>query len=395
MIAPKLPDFPVPADDTEMSWLRTPGRAQGTRTATARPTPSGFPARTGRSSHELDVIEHLGFAGYFLIVHDIVQFCEDDGIVCQGRGSAANSAVCYALGITSVDPVQHGLLFERFLSTGRDGPPDIDLDIEHQRREEVIQYVYDTYGRRQGRAGRERDRVPAADGDQGRGPGARLLAGAAEPVVQAGRAAHRTRPDSRFRPTPAFRSRSSRWPSGCRRCPRHLGIHSGGMVICDRPVGRGLPGRVGADAEPLGAAVGQGRLRVRGAGQVRPARARHADRAAGLLRAGGRAPRRPLGPALDPAGGRRGLRHAVRGRHRRGVPGRVAGPDGDAAAAAAEGVLRPGGRGRADQARPDPGRLGAPVHAPPPRRRAAVPAAPVDAARRSARRSGCRCSRSR
>ena len=80
-------------------------------------------------------------------MHDIVEFCEDKNILCQGRGSAANSAVCYAIGITNVDPVSHHLLFERFLSEGRDGPPDIDLDIEHRRREEVIQYVYDTYGR--------------------------------------------------------------------------------------------------------------------------------------------------------------------------------------------------------------------------------------------------------
>ena len=93
------------------------------------------------------MIGRLGFPGYFLLVHDIVRFCENQNILGQGRGSAANSAVCYALGITSVDAVRHGLLFERFLSAGRDGPPDIDLDIEHRRREEVIQYVYDRYGR--------------------------------------------------------------------------------------------------------------------------------------------------------------------------------------------------------------------------------------------------------
>ena len=161
----------------------------------------------------------LGFPGYFLIVHDIVEFCEDNGILCQGRGSAANSAVCYALGITSVDPVRHGLLFERFLSAGRDGPPDIDLDIEHQRREEVIQYVYDKYGREQGRAGRQRDLLPAADGAAGRGPGARLLAGAAGRLGQAGGPAPvRARPAGpagRWR----ARRRASRWPSGCSGCP--------------------------------------------------------------------------------------------------------------------------------------------------------------------------------
>src|SRR5262249_21839992 len=97
--------------------------------------------------HELDVIEQQGFPGYFLIVWSIVQFCRREGILCQGRGSAANSAVCYALGITCVDAVQHRLLFERFLSDARTEPPDIDLDIESGRREEVIQWVYREYGR--------------------------------------------------------------------------------------------------------------------------------------------------------------------------------------------------------------------------------------------------------
>ncbi len=98
-------------------------------------------------AHELDVIEQLNFPGYFLVLVDIVGFCRTHDIYCQGRGSAANSAVCYALGVTKADAVALGLLFERFLSLERDGPPDIDLDIEHQRREEVIQYVYDKYGR--------------------------------------------------------------------------------------------------------------------------------------------------------------------------------------------------------------------------------------------------------
>src|SRR5206468_12070486 len=100
-----------------------------------------------RIASELDLIEELGFAGYFLLVHDLVEFCHRENIYCQGRGSAANSAVCYALGITKPDPVGLGLLFERFLSPERDGPPDSDLDIEAGRREEAIQYVYDRYGR--------------------------------------------------------------------------------------------------------------------------------------------------------------------------------------------------------------------------------------------------------
>src|SRR4029079_16669799 len=89
----------------------------------------------------------LNFPGYFLVVWDIVEFCRREDILCQGRGSAANSGVGYALGVTKADAVKLGLLFERFLSPERDGPPDIDLDIESDRREEAIQYVYQRYGR--------------------------------------------------------------------------------------------------------------------------------------------------------------------------------------------------------------------------------------------------------
>ncbi|MEC9073325.1 MAG: error-prone DNA polymerase, partial [Myxococcota bacterium] len=98
--------------------------------------------------HEMEVITSLGLSGYFLIVWDIVRFARERGILVQGRGSAANSVVCYCLGITAVDPVEMELLFERFLSRGRTDPPDIDLDIAHQDREEVLQYVYERYGRR-------------------------------------------------------------------------------------------------------------------------------------------------------------------------------------------------------------------------------------------------------
>ncbi len=98
--------------------------------------------------HELHLIDQLDYGGYFLTMHDIVMYCQKNHIVCQGRGSAANSAVCYCLGITAVDPIRMDLLFERFISMERAEPPDIDLDIEHERREEVIQYMYRHYGRR-------------------------------------------------------------------------------------------------------------------------------------------------------------------------------------------------------------------------------------------------------
>ena len=97
--------------------------------------------------HELALIGELRYAPYFLTVHDLVRFARSKGILCQGRGSAANSAVCFCLGITAVDPDRIDLLFERFVSAERNEPPDIDVDFEHERREEVIQYVYEKYGR--------------------------------------------------------------------------------------------------------------------------------------------------------------------------------------------------------------------------------------------------------
>ncbi len=100
-----------------------------------------------RLAHELRLVEQLGYAPYFLTVHEIVRYARSEGILCQGRGSAANSAVCYVLGVTAVDPSKHDLLFERFVSASRGEPPDIDIDFEHERREEVIQHIYTRYGR--------------------------------------------------------------------------------------------------------------------------------------------------------------------------------------------------------------------------------------------------------
>jgi error-prone DNA polymerase len=243
VIAPRLPDFPVTGGHTEVSWLRE----LVARKAPARygaPGHERVPGAYQQIARELDVISRLGFAGYFLIVHDIVEFCERENILCQGRGSAANSAVCFAIGITSVDPVSHHLLFERFLSDGRDGPPDIDLDIEHRRREEVIQYVYRTYGR--DRAAQVANvisyRPRMALRDAGRALGftpaqsdawvRQIGPGAAEPgeVLPAAQ----DDPD-------AVPAAVAELAAQMQRLPRHLGIHSGGMVICDRPVGEVCP----------------------------------------------------------------------------------------------------------------------------------------------------------
>jgi error-prone DNA polymerase len=257
VIAPDLPGAPVPPGHTKASWLRE----LVARKAPARYGPPGdarVPGAYQQIARELEVIERLGFPGYFLIVHDIVGFCEDRNILCQGRGSAANSAVCYAIGITNVDPVSHHLLFERFLSEGRDGPPDIDLDIEHRRREEVIQYVYDTYGRDRAAqvanvityrprlalrdAGRALGYTPQQSdawvAQIGPGPAAAgellpgsdpVRAGVTDPAGDAG-------PDPWDVPAAVVELAAK-----MQRLPRHLGIHSGGMVICDRPVGEVCP----------------------------------------------------------------------------------------------------------------------------------------------------------
>jgi len=133
----------VPAGHTPASHLRALTE-QGLRTR----WPDGTPAKVRQLvEHELALIAELAYEPYFLTVHDIVRFARSRGILCQGRGSAANSAVCYCLGITEVDPSRTEMLFERFISKERNEPPDIDVDFEHQRREEVIQYVYAKYGR--------------------------------------------------------------------------------------------------------------------------------------------------------------------------------------------------------------------------------------------------------
>jgi error-prone DNA polymerase len=134
----------TPAGETPDGYLRR----MTFREAEQRRWPQGMPERfRARAEHELALIEELGYAPYFLTVLDIVRFARGRGILCQGRGSAANSVVCYCLGITEVDPARTAMLFERFISRERGEPPDIDVDFEHQRREEVIQYIYAKYGR--------------------------------------------------------------------------------------------------------------------------------------------------------------------------------------------------------------------------------------------------------
>ena len=133
----------TPSGITPAAHLRTL-----TEEGMQRRWPEGPPgAVRAQVDHELDLIAQLGYEPYFLTVFDLVRFARERGILCQGRGSAANSAVCFALGITEVDPTRMSMLFERFISRERNEPPDIDMDFEHERREEVIQYIYQKYGR--------------------------------------------------------------------------------------------------------------------------------------------------------------------------------------------------------------------------------------------------------
>lgn len=139
----EYPDEIVPRGHTPATYLR-----QETQAGAVRRFPGGVPPEVAAQiEKELSLIAELRYEAYFLTVYDIVQYARSQGILCQGRGSAANSAVCYCLGITEVDPARGNSLFERFISKERNEPPDIDVDFEHQRREEVIQYIYDKYGR--------------------------------------------------------------------------------------------------------------------------------------------------------------------------------------------------------------------------------------------------------
>src|SRR5690606_11955401 len=139
----QYPEEIVPPGLTPAQYLRQETLAGGLRRY-----PAGIPSKVmAQLDNELAIIADLAYEPYFLTVYDIVNFARNRGIRCQGRGSAANSAVCYCLGITEVDPARGNNLFERFISKERNEPPDIDVDFEHQRREEVIQYIYDKYGR--------------------------------------------------------------------------------------------------------------------------------------------------------------------------------------------------------------------------------------------------------
>jgi error-prone DNA polymerase len=229
---PALPRQEVPEGHTPMSWLR-----HLVWQAVPRTYPRLTAAERERIEGELDVIERKDFPGYFLIVHDIVAEARRRGILCQGRGSAANSAVCFLLNITAVDPIYYRLPFERFLSSLRDEEPDIDVDFDSDRREEIIQWVYGHYGR--DRAAqvanviqyRPKNAVRDMAKALGHSPGQQDAWSAQ--VERWGAELSSSDHD--------IPDQVIEYATELLKAPRHLGIHSGGMVLTDRPVGEVVP----------------------------------------------------------------------------------------------------------------------------------------------------------
>lgn len=238
LVAPKLPDFPVPDGHSESSFLRQLVESGGARLYGPRGD-ERVPGAWRQIDYELNIIEDLGFPGYFLIVWDIVRFARENDILCQGRGSAANSAVCYALGITNCDPVALGLLFERFLSAARDDPPDIDVDIESERREEVIQYVYRRHGRHHAaqvcNVNTYRPRSAIRDAARAFGYESGSADAWTKHLEHYGRTTAAVDPDAHI-PESVLDAAEELLDF-----PRHLSVHSGGMVMCDRPVSEVCP----------------------------------------------------------------------------------------------------------------------------------------------------------
>jgi error-prone DNA polymerase len=264
--------------------------------------------------HELKLIATLDVAPYFLTVWEIVEIARERGILCQGRGSAANSAVCYCLGITSIDPVRMGLLFERFLSVERGEPPDIDVDFEHERREEVIQAIYQRWGRQHAAmvcnviAFRGRSAIREVGKVYGL---SETVCGKLVGLMWSSSIREVT--DARLATmgitsTAHLVERTLHYARRLTGQPRHLGIHVGGFVLTQDPIDTLAPDRAGADGGAHGAALRQRRRRGARAVQDGRARARHAH-----LHSQGPRPRRAtrgatLLPAHAAAGRREGLR---------------------------------------------------------------------------------------
>jgi error-prone DNA polymerase len=239
----EYPDEVVPHGQTPAAFLRAETE-QGLRRRYGALVPASV---SERIEYELQLIGELGYEPYFLTVYDIVNFARSRNILCQGRGSAANSAVCYALGITEVDPARSSMLFERFISKERGEPPDIDVDFEHERREEVIQYLYTKYGRERAAltAAVITWRTRGALRDAGRALGFGMaqidaLAGSLAWWDQRDQLPERLRSVGLDPQSP----RVAKWlalAEALRGFPRHLSQHVGGFVISRGPLSRLVP----------------------------------------------------------------------------------------------------------------------------------------------------------
>ncbi|MFL6106277.1 MAG: error-prone DNA polymerase [Marmoricola sp.] len=229
---PRLPKQGIPDGHTASTWLRV--LTERGFEQRYRGTPHEQRARE-RVDHELEVIERKDFAGYFAIVHDIVAFAREQGILCQGRGSAASSAVCYALGITAIDSVLYNLPFERFISAHRDEEPDIDVDFDSDRREEVIQWVYERYGRHNAAQVANvityRPKMAVRDAAKALGHSPGQQDAWSKSIDSWGGAVA-----SEDIPGPVVDLAND-----LLKAPRHLGIHSGGMILTERPIGEVCP----------------------------------------------------------------------------------------------------------------------------------------------------------
>ena len=230
---PALPKQRVPDGHTPMSWLR-----HLVWEAVPHRYPDLTPANRERIERELAVIEQKDFPGYFLIVHGIVAEARRRGILCQGRGSAANSAICYLLDITAVDAIGYDLPFERFLSTLRDEEPDIDVDFDSDRREEIIQWVYQQYGRE--RAAQVSNVIQYRPKNAVRDM-ARALGYSPGQQDAWSKQVERWGADLSSEGDHDIPDQVVEYATAMLKAPRHLGIHSGGMVLTDRPVGEVVP----------------------------------------------------------------------------------------------------------------------------------------------------------
>ena len=243
LVAPRLPDYPMPGHfRDEMEYLRHL-TWEGARDVYPGSDDGVDPRARRRLEHELDIIENLGFPGYFLVVKDLVDFAREQDIYCQIRGSGADSAVCRCIGLTRVDPIRLHLPFERFLSEERGKPPDIDVDFEADRREEVIQYCYRKYGRERAAMVANvityrarsvlRDVAKTFGFTQAQVDGLSKYVDTHDPA------------QLRDMDTPLSEGMTAEMIYDiCWRLdgyPRHLGIHSGGMVIADRPLWQVVP----------------------------------------------------------------------------------------------------------------------------------------------------------